>query len=202
MKRSEWMVGFGYKQAWLAVRDADTDTDTDAVMKALKLRDLGTVPWRSGIDLAYLTDDRVVLTPPIPDADGVRWTLVVGQWLIRADVDVVALSEALATEVQAFVTHRVVELHRWERAVDGELIRAFAYIGEAGEVTRWTGEPDAAERAVGLPATLISAGADADAADVLVGEADVMRVAGAWSVDPTALDGKPAPGPLRIAAAA
>jgi len=49
--------------------------------------------------------------------------------------------------------------------------------------------------AIGLPASL-----DGDV-DVLVGETDVMRVAAAWSVDPTALDGRPASGPLRVAAA-
>jgi hypothetical protein len=31
---------------------------------------------------------------------------------------------------------------------------------------------------------------------VIVGEEDVMRVADAWSIDPTSLDGLPAPGPL------
>ncbi|MDT5023769.1 MAG: hypothetical protein QOE61_195, partial [Micromonosporaceae bacterium] len=63
------------------------------------------------------------------------------------------------------------------------------------EVTDWRGDPDDTELAIGLPATL-----DPDSA-VLVSEADVMRVAGAWSVDPSALDGLPAPGPLRVAAA-
>jgi hypothetical protein len=50
------MVGFGPKQAWLAVRDGDAA----AAAAAFALRDLGTVSWRSGIDLASLTDDRMV----------------------------------------------------------------------------------------------------------------------------------------------
>jgi hypothetical protein len=36
----------------------------------------------------------------------------------------------------------------------------------------------------------------------MVGEDDVMRVAEAWSVDPSSLDGDPAPGPLRVTATA
>ena len=36
---------------------------------------------------------------------------------------------------------------------------------------------------------------------VLVSERDVRTVANAWSLDPTTLTGKPAPGPIRIGAA-
>jgi hypothetical protein len=187
------MVGFGGKQAWLAVRDGTPA----AVLEALGVRDLGEVPWRDGIDLAYLTDDRVALTPALPGAGNARWLLAVGRWLLRpgTSVDVTDLSARLHTEVQFFATHRVTELHRWQRAVDGDLVRAFGYVGQIGEVTSWHGHPDAAERAAGLPAALD------DEATVLVSEQDVLRVAHAWSIDPTGLDARPAPGPLRIAAA-
>ncbi len=138
-----------------------------------------------------------MVTPPLPGADGVPWLLVVGRWLMSgpSTVDVAELSELLDTEVQYFVTHRMVELHRWQRARDGELLRAFGYLGESGEVTDWRGVPDEAERAAGLPAFLD------DDTDVLVGEEDVMRVAAAWSLSPVALDGLASPGPLRAAAA-
>jgi hypothetical protein len=190
--RGETMVGFGYKQAWLAIRDGEAA----AVIAALGLRDLGPAPWREGVDLAYLTDDRLVVTPPLAGAGGADWLLVAGRWLMRADapVDVAGLSAMLAREVQFFATHRVVELHRWERGRGGVLERAFEYVGKTGEVRLWHGDPDPAERAVGLPA------APTDEVDVLVSEHDVMRVAGAWSVDPTTLDGRPATDPVRVAA--
>ncbi len=190
---AEAMVGFGYKQAWLAVRDGGAE----AVTTALGLRDLGPVPWRHGIDLAYLTDDRVAVTPPLPGAGGARWRLVIGRWLANphSPVDITALSETLATEVQFFLTHRVVELHRWERAIDGKLLRAFEYLGETGEITDWRGQPDEAEVTIGIPTALD------DGARVLVSEMDVMRLAARWSVDPTALDGRPSPGALHSAAA-
>jgi hypothetical protein len=188
------MVGFGPKQAWLAVRDGRPEP----VAEALGLRDLGPVPWRSGIDLAYLTDDRLVLTPRLEGADGSGWLLVTGRWLLlRADrpADVTGLSGKLDTEVQFFATYRVGELHRWARAVGGELVRAFGFRGEDGEVTEWRGDPDPAELAIGLPAT------PPDGQDVLVSEDDVLRLAGAWNIDPRRLADQPAPGPLRAAAA-
>jgi hypothetical protein len=187
------MVGFGGKQAWLAVRDGHPA----AVLAALGLRDLGEVPWRAGVDLAHLTDDRVAVTPPLPGAGGASWVLATGRWLLRPGtaVDVATLSARLGTEVQFFATHRVDEVHRWQRAAGGDLARSFGYVGRTGEVTSWRGEPDQAERDAGLPAVL-----DGDAT-VLVAERDVLRVAGAWSIDPTTLDGRPAPAPLRVGAA-
>ena len=191
--QNESMVGFGGKQAWLAVRDGDPVK----VLDALGLRDLGEVPWRDGVDLAHLTDDRVVATPPLPGARDTRWVLVAGRWLLRPDtgLDVIALSGRLHTEVQFFATHRVTELHRWQRAAGGEPVRTFSYVGQTGDVTGWYGEPDPAERAAGLPAALD------DETTVLVSERDVLAVAGAWSIDPTTLTGRPAPGPLRAGAA-
>jgi hypothetical protein len=185
------MVGFGGKQAWLAVRDADPA----AVVAALGLRNLGTSGWRDAVDLSHFTDDRLLVTPPLPGAGGADWVLVAGRYLLPGSaVDLVAVSATLATQVQEFATYRVRERHRWARAEDGELVRAFGWDGEAGRVTRWVGGPDATERALGLPS---EPGAEPD---FLVGEADVLRVAGAWSLDPTTLDGRPAPGPARVAA--
>jgi hypothetical protein len=191
------MVGFGGKQAWLAVRTDGQSVTPEALLTALGLRDLGTVPWRDGMDLAHLTDDRIAITPPLPGARDTSWVLATGRWLIRPDtsVDVIGLSATLETEVQFFATHRVTELHRWQRAARGELIRAFGYVGQTGEVTSWHGDPDPAEREAGLPGELD------EETTVLVGEQDVFTVAGAWSIDPTTLSGHPAPGPLRLGAA-
>jgi hypothetical protein len=184
------MAGFGGKQAWLAI----AGRDQAAAVDALGLRDLGPIRWRDGLDLAHLTGDRVAVTPPLPGARDTSWVLVVGHRLMSAAPDVIALSATLDTEVQYFATHRVTELHRWQRAVKGDLVRAFGYVGQTGEVTSWFGEPGPAEREAGLPGELD------EEATVLVSERDVFRVAGAWSIDPTTLTG-PAPGPLRSGAA-
>jgi hypothetical protein len=188
------MAGFGGKQAWLAVA-ASPEIGPEAVLAALGLRDLGTIRWRDGLDLAHLTGDRVAVTPPLPGAGGATWILALGRRLLNPAPDVVAISGALGAEVQYFATHRVTELHRWQRAVKGDLVRAFGYVGQTGEVTSWFGEPGPAEREAGLPGEF-----DPEESTVLVAERDGFRVAGAWSIDPTTLTG-PAPGPLRIGAA-
>jgi hypothetical protein len=186
------MVGFGPKQAWLAIRDR-TPAEVE---QALGLRDLGPVSWRMGIDLAYTTEDRLAVTPPLDGAKGSAWVLVPGLYWFHLDLDpgVAALSEALHTEVQFFSSYRVTEAHRWERAVDGVLVRAFEFVGESGEVTLWWGDPDDHERAIGLPEEEPD-----DESGLLLDESDVMRLAGAWSIDPLALEGQPAPDRLRSA---
>jgi hypothetical protein len=191
---AEPMVGFGGKQAWLAVRDGVPDL----LAALLGLADLGTVSWRIGIDLAYFTDDRVVLTPPLPGAGAESWLLVVGRWLARpqSTVDVESLSESLDTEVQYFATDRSSQRHRWGRARSGVLLRSFDLLAAEGEVVDWRGDPDEAEIAVGLPTSV-----DLNT-DVLVDESDVLRLAAAWSIDPTTLEGRPSPGPLRATAPA
>ncbi|GIF08112.1 hypothetical protein Asi03nite_56500 [Actinoplanes siamensis] len=189
------MAGFGGKQAWLAIAvPPGGAVSPEAVLAALGLRDLGPVRWRDGLDLAYLTGDRVAVTPPLPGARGESWVLAAGRGLMTPAPDVAGLSAALGTEVQYFATHRVTELHRWQRAVKGDLVRAFGYVGQTGEVTSWFGEPGPAEREAGLPGEF-----EPEETTVLVSERDVFRVAGAWSIDPTTLTG-PAPGPLRIGA--
>ena len=189
----EVMVGFGYKTGWLTVRDGDAD----AVLAELGAQSVGPIAWRDGIRQAYDREDSLLVTPPL---DG--WRLVAGWWIAAhyERLDTAALSRALGGEVQLFVTHRVVELHHWERALAGEVVRSFEYLGEKGEVTRWVGAPDEVERAIGLPASFVLDRApDEEDYDVIVDERDVMRVAAAWSVDPSSLDGRPAPGPLTVA---
>ena len=190
------MVGFGTKQAWLAVRSSDPAQVRDA----LGLSNLGPLSWRAGIDQVYVTDDRIALTPPLPGADGAQWTLVVGRWLFAGEptwpsVDIAELSARLDTEVQYYGSHRTVDLHQWRRARGGDLVRAFGYLGETGEVIEWHGDPDAAELAAHLPSTVD------DETTILVDERDVRSVAAAWSLDPMELTGRPAPGPLLAAAA-
>jgi hypothetical protein len=90
------------------------------------------------------------------------WVLVVGRSLPELAPLVERLSRALATEVQAF------EPHAWRRAVEGASVRAFGWSGGA---FLDQGEPTPAEEGIDEP-----------------DEADVMRVAAHWSVDPSTLD--------------
>jgi len=185
------MVGFGFKQAWLAVRDAAPE----AVVGALGAQPVGTMSWRLGLDSAYTYEDLVAVTPPLAGAGGAMWVLACGRWLLAREdgFDVASLSDRLDREVQFFATYRVSELHHWHRAIGGVTIRSFRYVGETGEVTQWRGEPDQSELSVGLPSRI------GPETDVVVDESDVMRLAAQWSIDPTSLEGRPAPGPLTLA---
>jgi hypothetical protein len=188
------MAGFGYKMGWLAIRDGRLRD----VLDVLGGRIVGAGDWQEGVDRAYEEADIVVATPLLPGAAGEAWLLVAGRWVGADSIDTAALSDALDCEVQLYVTHRVVEGHRWERALGGALVRWFEYVD--GEVTRWHGDPEDVELAIGLPRRFdIERDSESDNWGVAVGEQDVMRVAAAWSIDPTALEGRPASAPLTVA---
>ncbi len=80
-------------------------------------------------------------------------------------------------DVQYFGTHHGVEYHGWLRARKGKVVRRYAYLGEAGKVLREDGMPTDDEKRLGL---VFNDGTWPD-------EKSVMKLAGAWSVDPTQL---------------
>jgi len=172
-------VGFGYKIAWLAVRDR---THRD-IAGALGINVTGQQDWGAAVDFAYAGG--WLITPMINS-----WTLAAST---RAFMDednempqrVEELSRTLG-EVQYFGTHRVVDYHAWAHARDGEMVRAFAYLGERGETQCNFGAPSPVERTLGI----------CGLRPRLPDEADVMSVAAAWSMNPqvfesTTMDGMP-----------
>ena len=82
-------------------------------------------------------------------------------------------------EVHYFGTHRVVDYHAWASAEGGDVRRAFAFLGERGEILFQVGEPTDDERHVGVPLDNVG----------VVDEDIVMALAARWSVDPTGIDG-------------
>jgi hypothetical protein len=173
-------AAFGYKTAWLAVRDSTPERVADAI--GLAAREL--VPWQEGVDASY--EDGVFVSPPTSG-----WVLAVGVGWFRHEPDVAALSERLATEVQYFATHRIVDAHTWQRAVDGRLVRKLLYVGESGEFEQ-EGDATQTEHELGL------AGLDDDAAGELISEETVMQVAEGWSLNPQLLETTPTSGSIGI----
>lgn len=186
--------GFGFKNAWLAVKDVRPD----ALAEALSLRSLRAADWETGINAAYEypMTSAVFVTPPI---DG--WVLCVG-FPLFAPVDTrppafglraAEWAAKLHTEVQYFSTHRVVEAHAWARARPSGLERAYSYVGESGEKVLDFGPQTEEELALGF-AFFDPSSAEAQGDDywerqdlVHVGEEHVMALAARWSVDPSAL---------------
>jgi hypothetical protein len=197
---TDLMRGFGYKTGWLAVRRGDVQR----VAAVLGGRITGLVAWEEGIAASYREPSMLAVTPPLRGADDTDWLLVTGGWIASEAerLDVGALSIELDDEVQLFASHRVVEWHRWDRGRAGVTVRSFEYVGETGRVRRWVGTAEAVERSFGLPANFDVTSDDLidfyGEDDDMIDEEDVMRVAAAWSLDPTSLEGQPANGQLTL----
>jgi hypothetical protein len=175
------MTPFGYKMGWLAIRS----TDKNLILAALGLTIIKEIIWDKGIDTIYSEgkDNVIFITPAVND-----WTFIIGLWALgTGEEDSVHNIENLITklstqfdEVQAFATHRVIEYHHWMLAQKGQLVRAFAYLGESAEVLTDTGELtqieqpykwDQLEECLWTP-----------------DEETVLEVAGAWSINPTEIE--------------
>ncbi|MBX6313690.1 MAG: hypothetical protein IRY99_12340 [Isosphaeraceae bacterium] len=145
----------------------------------LNLEDARPSTWAEGIEHAYygsLPDGRseMFVSPPIAG-----WTFAVGGLRRLTELQVSEwlsflgdLSAKLG-EIQYFNTYRVVEHHAWAKAVGGQIVRAFSYLGERQEILADVGNrtPEEAELDLDYPS-----------------EHDVMRLAGRWSIDPSRIE--------------
>jgi hypothetical protein len=178
---------FGFKNSWLAIR---TD-EPEAVLAALSIGRFRAANWRTGVAAAYQTG--VFVSPPVEG-----WVLVVSREIpgLGSDSDTTRWGRALTPlanrfqEVQYFTTHRIVDYHAWAQFEQGELIRAFAWLGESGETLEDFGNPTDEEIELGFAAfdSLAAEVEDGESEDRRAPtEADVMVLAGLWSVDPSEL---------------
>ncbi|SHN36347.1 hypothetical protein [Chitinophaga sp. CF418] len=182
-------VSFGYKCVWFAVR---TD-NKNRLAEVFALKDIFDCNWKIGIDRAY--NDAVFITPTIDN-----WTLAVGWGLPYDDGEngIEKVKDALQTlskefgEAQFFCTHRVSEYHCWMKAANGDIVRIYNFLGEAGGNTRVEGKPTEFEQTLKLANTLSDEAKDPkyfDDKDLIWPDEDlVMQIAGHWSIDPTQLE--------------
>jgi hypothetical protein len=170
---------FGFKSAWLAVRAGDNREVADA----LGLEGVGASAWAAGVAAVHAADVGARPAPVFVSSPVDGWVLVPFSLSLAdtGEFDLAALSGRFG-EVQRFVTHRVVDLHEWERWVDGKPVRRYSWLGESGELQFSDGDPSELEEDL-LP------DGDADWEDwEIADEERVIELAGAWSVDPTRLD--------------
>ncbi len=182
-------LAFGYKCMWFAVK---TD-DKDGVAEALGFKSTMACNWEYGIAQAY--GKSVYITPAIG-----TWTLAVGWGLPHGDSKesiekVKSLADKLSErfgEAQFFGTHRVVEYHCWLKSVGGKTERLYSYSGESGENLAVEGGPTVFEKQYNLVNTLAAEAQseghydreDLDYPD----EEMVMKLAGAWSINPQLIE--------------
>lgn len=182
---------FGYKTSWLAIR---TETPK-SVIEALSLEQVQPANWHTGIAAAYQTG--IFVSPSVAG-----WVLVVSCDIpdLGSSSDPDCWGKALTplargfSALQYFSTHRVVEYQAWARFANGELTRAYAWLGEAGETLIDFGNPTDEEIDLGHD-FFDSRSPDADSEGYwdredlsAPRETDVMNLAGMWSVDPTELE--------------
>jgi hypothetical protein len=182
-------VSFGYKCMWFAVKTDDKQKLADK----LGYKPMSDCNWHTGIEKAY--KGFVFITPVI---DG--WTLACGWGLPQADSineisEVKMVLEILSREfdeAQYFCTHRVTEYHCWMRAIQAEVTRVYAWLGESGENIAIEGEPTEFEKTLNLANTLSEESKTEDYYDrediTWPYEQLVMQVAAHWSVDPSVLE--------------
>lgn len=188
----DFPCAFGYRMSWLAIKS----NDARAVAEALGLEDAIPCNWNSGIGTVYdgkLGENHVFVTPPVRG-----WIFVVGlslpypvsrHFVDKATPLLVGLCGRFP-EVQYFLSFPPLDFFAWARAADGRLIRAFA-AGDEGVI--WSkGRTTREERRLGLKLFELRGvnGRRGDAGGELIlhpTEEHVMRIAQAWSIDPTAL---------------
>jgi len=182
-------VAFGYKCMWFAVKTEDKDR----VAKVLNLKNTKPSNWKSGIEQAY--NASVFVTPSI---DG--WVLVAGWGLPHGDsqeslAEVKTIAGMLSKEFDEahfFCSHRVVEYHCWLKSVNGNTQRLYSYMGEQLQNIEIVGKPTDAEKGYDLVNTFSAEAEKDDYWDnedlIIPDEQLVMKIAGAWSIDPTLIE--------------
>ncbi|RDU37326.1 hypothetical protein DRW41_05610 [Neobacillus piezotolerans] len=168
-------VGFGYKSQWLVIKTENTGE----VAKELNLEDIQAANWSTGIDGAE--DDYCFVAPPVKG-----WTIVVNPEMpdISDSTDegplktIQHLSEKFG-EAYYFGTHRVVDYHAWAKAINGEIVRAYGYLGESGETLINQGELTAEELKNHFVYT------ELDHEDpIFPDEEHVLKLSKEWAIDP------------------
>lgn len=187
---------FGYKNAWFACRAGSASE----VAAALQLEQVASASWQVGVEASYASGrdsphvGDVFVTSPV---DG--WVLAVGRalWTLndsqppRVMAWCAKLSQALGgAEVQYFSTYRVVEAHAWGRAIGGVANRSYILVD--GEIREDFGGQSDEEQRLGFKFFDFGSSEAEDDGYLeredleLPNEDHVMRLAAAWSVDPSA----------------
>lgn len=189
-------LSFGYKRMWLAFK---TD-DPEIVIQVLGLDSVKPANWSSGLGAAL--HKGTFITPAI---DG--WVLAISYQLpelgnthkIGEWQSFMQHITPYFDEIQYFATHRVVEYHAWAMVQNGILIRAYAFLGEAGEVLHDEGAVTEAEYRL-LPNYLAqtfnqSSYTRNNSENSLrePTEEDVLKIAALWGLDPIALGNRNLP---------
>ena len=170
---------------WLAVRGQNPH----AVESALAVHNPRACSWSDALATPF--EPRLFISPSVQG-----WILVMGCDLPDPadDIDecfkfLTGLSRKLG-EVQFFSRNRAVSHHGWARLEDGKVVRAYAWAGE----TLWDqGIPTDSERDLKLRCLAYTESSEAlslaEREVFALNTERVVRLAAAWSIDPTSVQG-------------
>jgi hypothetical protein len=193
-------VGFGFKTNWFAIRDATPE----AVLKALDFADAQPANWETGLQYLAVksTDDHWVFVSPLID----QWVFIIGGiwmphpargpgWLDETGRKFDAFLGRLLphfSDIQFFGSYRVTGFVAWMRAIDGNVIRSFAFNDaecweNAGVQTPEEAQLNFADISGLAPMEAVEKFFSDEGAHLL-DEEDVVRLAALWSLDPSRLE--------------
>lgn len=186
------VVSFGYKCIWIAVET----NNTHRVAEVLGVKNPMVCNWKTGIQKAY--ENKIFISPSVG-----AWTLIVGWGLVdfkpKNELDeargfkqkINALSKEFG-EAQLFFTHRVTEYHGWAKSINGTTTRYYSFLGERFENILIEGDATPFEKQLNLANTFSEEAKDENYFErediVFPDEELVMKIAEAWSVNPTTLE--------------
>lgn len=167
---------FGYKTVWYAIKDETPKS----VIEKLRLEVVCEANWKSGLEQTRLTD-YVFVSPSI---NGFVLVINLISLSKNADHDMAKKHACFFNEFFYFGSHRIAGYYAWAKFINGELMRAYAYIGEGGELFWNEGDITIEELKLGFdkfPTSDDSLDNDIDYPD----EDSVIDIASLWSIDPT-----------------
>jgi hypothetical protein len=170
---------------WLAVRSQNPQ----AIQSALGVQHPRACSWSDA--LARPFEPRLFISPPVNG-----WVVVMGCDLPDPSDDIDECFKFLANlsqklgEVQFFSRNRAVGHHGWARLNSGKVLRAYAWAGETlwNQGAATTAERDLNVRCFGYTEDVEALGYGEREVLTLNTER-VVRLAAAWSLDPTSIDG-------------
>ena len=166
---------FRYKAAWYAIK-GETPL---AVIEKLNLSIVRKSNWESGLEQIH-SNNNVFVSPSI---DGFVLVIDFSGLSINDDHYMVMKHARLFAEFYYFGSHRTVDYYAWAKFINGELIRAYSYVGETGDITWNEGRITNEELELGFdkfPIVDDSFNDDTEYPD----EGCVIDIANLWSINP------------------
>ena len=172
----DFPIPFGYKMCWYAIKNETPQS----VIEKLEMKVVSDSNWEHGLHCAYGSEGFIFVSPPV---DG---HILVINMPPDDGHNIVKKHALLFEELQYYGTHRVVDYNAWAKFYDGQIIRAYCYVGERGEIMWCEGNVTTEELSFGFdkfPSNTDEMLSENFDYEHLPDEEHVLAIAKAWGVD-------------------